>query len=79
MKLIDNVNEILREDLKQELNKDTKISIVAANFSIYAFRELMKELKQVKELNFVFKSLMALEFLYAAGVIPVSFKKTLPK
>ena len=26
MKLIDNVSEILREDLKGELNKDTKIS-----------------------------------------------------
>lgn len=58
MKLIDNVSEILREDLKRELNKDTKISIVAAGFSIYAFRELMKELEQVKELNFVFNQEM---------------------
>lgn len=36
MKLIDNVNEILQEDLKKELNKGTKISIVAASFSICA-------------------------------------------
>lgn len=58
MKLIDNVNEILQEDLKKELNKGTKISIVAASFSIYAFRELAKELGQVEELNFVFNQEM---------------------
>ena len=51
MKLIDNVNETLQEDLKKELNKGTKISIVAASFSIYAFRELAKELGQIEELD----------------------------
>ena len=58
MKLIDNVNETLQEDLKKELNKGTKISIVAASFSIYAFRELAKELGQVEELDFVFNQEM---------------------
>ena len=51
MKLIDNVNETLQKDLKKELNKGTKISIVAASFSIYAFRELAKELGQIEELD----------------------------
>lgn len=56
MKLIDNVNETWRDDLQRELNKGSRISIVAASFSIYAFRELKKELSDIKELDFVFNS-----------------------
>lgn len=54
MKLIDNVNEILKDDLKKELNRGTKLSIVAASFSIFAFKELKDELAQVSELDFIF-------------------------
>ena len=42
MKLIDNVNTRLGDDLKQTIGKGSKISIVAAAFSIYAFAELKK-------------------------------------
>lgn len=54
MKLIDKVNEILRDDLQRDLNKGNRITIVAASFSIYAFRELSEELSGVEELDFIF-------------------------
>lgn len=56
MKQIDNVNELLRDDLKTTIKKGSKISIAAAYFSIYAFRELKKELNQIDELRFIFTS-----------------------
>lgn len=56
MELIDNVTKTLRDDLEREIKKDSKISIAAATFSIYAFQELKKELKGVDELRFIFTS-----------------------
>ena len=58
MKLIDNVNQTLREDLSEEMKSGSKVSISAACFSIYAFSELKKELSSVKELRFIFTSLI---------------------
>ena len=56
MELINNVNKTLRDDLQVEIRKDSKISIAAATFSIYAFQELKKELKGVEQLRFIFTS-----------------------
>lgn len=56
MKQIDNINELLKDDLKSTIKKGSKISIAAAYFSIYAFRELKKELSQIDELRFIFTS-----------------------
>lgn len=56
MKQIDNKNELLRDDLKTTIKKGSKVSIAAAYFSIYAFRELKKELGQIDELRFIFTS-----------------------
>jgi len=56
LELIDNVNKTLKEDLSEEIQKDSKVSIAAACFSIYAFAELKKELKNVDELRFLFTS-----------------------
>lgn len=56
MKQIDNVNELLRDDLKSTIKKGSKVSIAAAYFSIYAYRELKKELERVEELRFIFTS-----------------------
>ena len=44
MKLIDNVNTRLGDDLKETIRKDSKLSIAASTFSIYAFEALKKEL-----------------------------------
>ena len=56
VKLIDNVNQTLKEDLKNQIKKSSKISIAAASFSIYAFDQLKKELKNIDELRFIFTS-----------------------
>ena len=56
MELIDNVNKTLKDDLSVQIQKDSRVSIAAACFSIYAFAELKKELKNLKELRFIFTS-----------------------
>ena len=56
MELIDNVNKTLKDDLAVTIHNDSKVSIAAACFSIYAFQELKRELKNVDELRFIFTS-----------------------
>lgn len=54
--IIDNVNYTLAEDLKKNISKGSKISIASAYFSIYAYRELKKELERIDSLRFLFTS-----------------------
>jgi len=56
MKLLDNVNSKLKDDLTVELKKGSKVSIAAAYFSIYAYQELKKQLESIEELRFIFTS-----------------------
>ncbi|PCE64984.1 helicase-related protein [Sediminicola luteus] len=56
MKLIDNVNNRLGDDLKESIERGSKLSIAAASFSIYAFEALKKELGKIEELRFIFSS-----------------------
>ena len=56
MELINNTSKTLRDDLAVEIKKDSKLSVAAACFSIYAFQELKKELKGIDELRFIFTS-----------------------
>jgi superfamily II DNA or RNA helicase len=56
MKLIDNVNTRLGDDLKLSIRKGSHLSIAAASFSIYAYELLKKELSKVDELRFIFSS-----------------------
>lgn len=54
MSFIDNVNVTLKDDLALELQKGSMLSIVAADFSMYAFEALRKELSEIEELRFIF-------------------------
>ncbi|MFP3714939.1 helicase-related protein [Puerhibacterium sp. TATVAM-FAB25] len=54
MRLIDNVNDLLGDDLRGELSPGSKLRIAASTFSIFAFEALRKELEQLEELQFVF-------------------------
>ncbi|MEG1738745.1 MAG: helicase-related protein [Odoribacter sp.] len=56
MKFFDNVRETVKDDLQQTIRKDSKISIAASCFSIYAYEELRKEFENVSELRFLFTS-----------------------
>ncbi len=61
MKIIDNVNTRLNDELKIEIKKGSKMAIAASSFSIYAFEALKKELKSIDELKFIFTSPSFLE------------------
>lgn len=56
MKLIDNVNSRLGDDLKASIKKGCKLSIAASSFSIYAYEALKKELEKIDELRFIFST-----------------------
>lgn len=56
MRLIDNVNTLLKDDLAQVIKKGSKVAIAAAYFSIYAYDELKIQLEQIDELRFLFTS-----------------------
>ena len=53
-KLINNITERVADDLKKRLSRDSRVSVAAASFSIYAFEALKKELEDVEELRFIF-------------------------
>ena len=54
VKIFDNINDIVRDDMISTINKGSKISIAAACFSIYAYKELKKQLEQIDECRFIF-------------------------
>lgn len=56
MKIIDNVNDLLGEDLRLAITPGSKVRIAASTFSIFAFEALRKELEQVGQLEFIFTS-----------------------
>ena len=56
MELINNINKTLRDDLMQQMQSGSQLSIATSCFSIYAFQELKESLKDIKELRFIFTS-----------------------
>lgn len=56
MEILDNIERNVKNDLKKTIKKDSKISVAAACFSIYAYQELKSELSKVDEVNFIFTS-----------------------
>ena len=56
MKILDNINHTVREDLQDTMQQGSRVSIAAACFSIYAYQELKKQLEEIAELRFIFTS-----------------------
>lgn len=56
MIVFDNVNKIVKDDMENEIKKNSRLSIAAACFSIYAYKELRKQLEGIDELRFLFTS-----------------------
>lgn len=54
VKVFDNVTEIVRDDMASTISKGSKVSIAAACFSMYAYKELKKQLESVDECRFIF-------------------------
>ena len=55
-KQFDNITRSVIDDLKTTLQRDSKVSMAVASFSIYAFEALQKELEKIDELRFIFTS-----------------------
>ena len=56
MEIFDNTNRIVKDDLEKVVKSNSKISIAAACFSIYAFQELKQQLENIEKLRFIFTS-----------------------
>lgn len=56
VKVFDNITDIIRDDMTSTISKGSKVSIAAACFSIYAYKELKNQLESVDECRFIFTS-----------------------
>ena len=56
MEIIDNINRLLGDDLKQVIQRGSKLKVAASCFSIYAFEALKAELEKIDSLQFIFTS-----------------------
>ena len=54
MELLDNINTLFGNDLKETLHHKSKLKIAASCFSIYAYEALKKELGKIDGLEFIF-------------------------
>jgi superfamily II DNA or RNA helicase len=56
MDLIDNINQLLGDNLRETIELHSKLKIAASCFSIYAFAELKEQLESIDSLDFIFTS-----------------------
>ena len=56
MKILDNINQTLKDDLTATIKKNSRVAIAASYFSIFAFQELKDQLSEISELRFIFTS-----------------------
>ena len=56
MKVIDNISTLLKDELIENIKKGSKMTIAASCFSMYAYKELKKQLDNIDELRFIFTS-----------------------
>lgn len=54
MKIIDNINTLLGDDLKATIHSKAKLKIAASCFSMYAYEALKSELAKIESLEFIF-------------------------
>ena len=52
MELFDNINKLLKDELLITIKKNSKVSIAAAYFSIYAYAELKKTIRKSRPCAF---------------------------
>lgn len=56
VKNFNNTTEVVRDDLKKQITPNSKVSVAAACFSIYAYQALKDELEKCSEFRFIFTS-----------------------
>ena len=55
-KVFDNVTELVRDDMVSTIKNGSRVSIAAACFSMYAYKELKEQMETIDELRFIFTS-----------------------
>lgn len=55
-KILDNITETVRDDLRAEMKRGSRVSVAAACFSMYAYEELKKQLEGIEVFRFIFTS-----------------------
>ncbi len=53
-KFIDNKNNKMIDEIREYTKTDSKISMISASFTLFAFEELKKELSNIEEFRFIF-------------------------
>jgi hypothetical protein len=53
IKLINNINDLLGDDIKQWVQSGARLEIAASTFSIYAFEALKQELESIESFEFI--------------------------
>lgn len=56
MEIFNNITKTVKDDLQVTISPNSRVSIAAAFFSIYAFQELKEQLQDIQELRFIFTS-----------------------
>ena len=56
MEVFNNTTKVVADDLAEKIIPKSRISIAAACFSIYAYKELKEQLESCEELRFIFTS-----------------------
>jgi len=56
VEVFNNTTKVVADDLAEKIIPKSRISIAAACFSIYAYKELKKQLESCEELRFIFTS-----------------------
>ena len=56
MEVFDNITRLVKDDLKEKLKPGSRVSMAAACFSMYAYKELKSQLEKVDEFRFIFTS-----------------------
>jgi len=54
VKIFNNITDIVKDDMAVTIKRGSKVSIAAACFSMYAYKELKKQLEGVSEFRFIF-------------------------
>ena len=52
MRILDNINNTVRDDLRAEIKRGSRVSVAAACFSMYAYQELKKQLESVETFRY---------------------------
>lgn len=56
VKILDNINTTVCDDLQREIKRGSKVCVAAACFSMYAYQKLKKQLESVESFRFIFTS-----------------------